>query len=134
MLTLILIWLTVNLIKLVIVRYWSFECFVLQEAHPLFLEPESESTNSGKVVSEASPRPDNVQLETITNPSTNVMPIGRDLKVICTDNAPINCSTELPTQNSNVEDISDDHQPVENSCKKSMIFLLLMSMIFLSLM
>ncbi|RCV12359.1 hypothetical protein SETIT_2G263200v2 [Setaria italica] len=105
----------------------------LQEAHPLILEPESESTNSRKVedfmedglhvshtMSEASPIPDTVQLETITNPSTNTMPIGSDLKVVCTDNAPIDCSTELPTQNSTVEDISDDHEPVENSCKKSL--------------
>jgi hypothetical protein len=105
----------------------------LQEAYPPFLEPESESTNSGKVedfmedglhvsrtMSEASQRSDTVQLETITNPSTNTVPIGSDLKVICIDDAPIDCSTELPTQKSNVEDISDDHQPVENSCNKSL--------------
>ncbi|CAN6211181.1 unnamed protein product [Urochloa humidicola] len=106
----------------------------LQDTHPLILEPESESASSGKVedrlhvshtMFEASPRPevvgsDIVQLETITNPSTNAMPIGSDLKVVCTDNAPIDCSTELPTQNWSVEDISDDQQPLENSCKKSL--------------
>ncbi|CAL5087509.1 unnamed protein product [Urochloa decumbens] len=109
----------------------------LQETHSPILEPESESTSSEKVedftedrlhvshtMSEASPRPvvgsDIVQLETITNPSTNAMPIGSDLTVVCTDNAPIDCSTELPTQNWSVDDISDDQQPLENSCKKSL--------------
>ncbi|CAL5073483.1 unnamed protein product [Urochloa decumbens] len=106
----------------------------LLETHPLILEPESESTSSGNVedrlhvshtISEASPRPevvgsDIVQLETITDPVTNAMPIGSDLKVVCTDNAPIDCSTELPTQNWSVEDISDDQQPLENSCKKNL--------------
>ncbi|OEL25308.1 hypothetical protein BAE44_0013672 [Dichanthelium oligosanthes] len=112
----------------------------LQETHPLILEPESESTSSGKVegfmedrlhvlhtMSEVSPRQgvvgsDIVQLETVTNPSTKAMPIGSDLKVVCTDNAPTDCSMELPTQNWTVADISDDHQPVENSCKKSLEF------------
>ncbi|CAN6167538.1 unnamed protein product [Urochloa humidicola] len=110
----------------------------LQETHPLILEPESESTSSGKVedimedglhvshtMSEASPRPEVigsniVQLETITNASTNAMPIGSDLKVVCTDNALIDCSTEPHTQNWSVEDISDDQQPLENSSKKSL--------------
>ncbi|CAN6196511.1 unnamed protein product [Urochloa humidicola] len=110
----------------------------LQETHPLILEPESESTSSGKLedfmedrlhvshtMSEASPRPevvgsDIVQLERITNASTNAMPTGSDLKVACTDNAPIDCSTELPTQNWSTEDISDDQQFLENSCKKSL--------------
>ncbi|RLN35281.1 uncharacterized protein C2845_PM03G02200 [Panicum miliaceum] len=109
----------------------------LLEVHPLILEPESESTSSEKVqgfmenrllvlhtMSEASSRPvvgsDSVKLETITNPSTDAMSIGSDLKVICTDNASKDSSMELPTQSWTVADISDDHQPVENSCKKSL--------------
>ena len=109
----------------------------LEEVHSLILEPESESTSSEKVqgfmkdrshvlctMSEASSRPvvgsDSVQLETTTNPSTDAMPIGSDLKVVCTDNAFKDSSMELPTQNWTVADIPDGRQPVENSCKKTL--------------
>jgi hypothetical protein len=106
----------------------------LQEVHPLILEPESETTSSEKVqgfmedrshvlhtMSEASSRPVvGSDSETITNPSTDTMPIGSDLRVVCTDNTSKGSSMELPTQHCTVADISDDHQPVENSCKKSL--------------
>ncbi|WVZ65457.1 hypothetical protein U9M48_014816 [Paspalum notatum var. saurae] len=104
----------------------------LQETPPIILEPEL-----GKVegfvedimhvlhpMPEGSPRPvvgaDNIRLERMANPITNAMPIGSDLKVVCTDNTPTDCSTRLPTQNLTVDDISDDHQHVDNSCKKSL--------------
>ncbi|KAF8780911.1 hypothetical protein HU200_000874 [Digitaria exilis] len=110
----------------------------LKENHPLILEPESEFASSGKVegfmedrlhdshtMFEVSPRrevegSDIVQLETMTNPSTSTMPIGSDLKVVCADNAPIDYSTELPTQNWTVENVSDVHEPVVDPCKKSL--------------
>jgi hypothetical protein len=110
----------------------------LQETRLVILEPESESTCSRKVegfmedrmhvlhtMPEASPRSevvgsDDVQLETITNPSTNPMSIGSDLNVVCTDNTATDCSMELPRQNWSVEDVPDDSQPVENSSKKTL--------------
>ncbi|CAD6224333.1 unnamed protein product [Miscanthus lutarioriparius] len=110
----------------------------LQETRLVILEPESESTCSRKVegfmedrmhvlhtMPEASPRSevvgsDDVQLETITNPSTNPMSIGSDLNVVCTYNTATDCSMELPRQNWSVEDLPDDIQPVENSSKKTL--------------
>jgi len=108
----------------------------IQETCLVILEPESESTCSRKVegfmedrmhvlhtMPEASPRSevvgsDNVQLETITNPSTNPMP--GDLNVVCTDNTATDCSMEPPRQNWSVEDVPDGNQPVENSSKKTL--------------
>ncbi|KAJ1290281.1 hypothetical protein BS78_02G231400 [Paspalum vaginatum] len=104
----------------------------LQETPPIVLEPElgkvegfaEDLMHVSHPMPEGSPRPvvgaDDVRLERIANPITNAMPIGSDLKVICTDNTPTDCSTKLPTQNLTVEDISDDHQHVENSCKKNL--------------
>ncbi|XP_062193771.1 uncharacterized protein LOC133897170 isoform X2 [Phragmites australis] len=104
----------------------------LQETHPLILETESESTCSGKVegfiedsthvlntMSEASPKQvvgsDNVQLETITDPSTNTVPNGNELKVIYSD------PRELPTQDWTVADTPDVQLPVESSCQEGSV-------------
>jgi hypothetical protein len=110
----------------------------LQETRLAILEPESESTCSKKVegfmedrmhvlhtMPEASPKSkvvgsDNVQLETITNPSTNPMSTGSDLNVVYTDNTATDCSMELPRLNWSVEDVPGDSQPVENSSKKTL--------------
>ncbi|ONM56157.1 FK506-binding protein 2-1 [Zea mays] len=110
----------------------------LQETRLTILEPESESTCSKMVegfmedrmhvlltMPEASPKSkvvgsDNVQLETITNPSTNPMSTGSDLNVVYTDNTATDCSMELPRLNWSVEDVPGDSQPVENSSKKTL--------------
>lgn len=112
----------------------------LQKTDLLILEPESESTCSRNVegfmedrmhvlhtMPEALARPevvgsDTVQLETITNPSTNPVPVGSDMNVIFTNNTGADCSMELLTQNWSVEDVSDDSQTVENSNKKTLKF------------
>ncbi|XP_062200018.1 uncharacterized protein LOC133902446 isoform X2 [Phragmites australis] len=107
----------------------------LQENYPVVLDPELQSTCSGKVKSfmedkmgvlhtmcEASPRPevgsDNVELETITDSSTSAMPIGNELKVVHTENTPSERSKELPTRNWPVKDSSDFHLP---SCQENII-------------